>query len=70
MVVVLSAVILLWNIAQATSAGTEEPLKILKQGLVETEQAIKTIHDRWRIDEFPNFLKSVAMPSSSWDILR
>jgi hypothetical protein len=65
------ALILCWNLHQTVSAaGSETYLKTLKQGLVETEQAIKRIHDRWRIDEFPQFLKSAAMPLSSWDILR
>eukprot|EP00602_Paraphysomonas_sp_CaronLab_P001966 CAMPEP_0185021022 /NCGR_PEP_ID=MMETSP1103-20130426/3684_1 /TAXON_ID=36769 /ORGANISM="Paraphysomonas bandaiensis, Strain Caron Lab Isolate" /LENGTH=466 /DNA_ID=CAMNT_0027552295 /DNA_START=242 /DNA_END=1639 /DNA_ORIENTATION=+ len=35
-----------------------------------TDQTIDMISNRWKIQDYPKFLKSVAMPHSSWDTLR
>jgi hypothetical protein len=42
----------------------------LKAGIIKTDEAIQALSDRWKIPEYPNFLRSVAMPHSSWDVLR
>lgn len=47
-----------------------EYIEKLQNGLIETEKVLTKLSTRWNIQEFPNFLNSVAMPLSSWDILR
>ena len=42
----------------------------LFNGLAETDKILKVLGDRWEIEKYPLFLKSVAMSSSGWDILR
>ena len=42
----------------------------LERGLDKTDDLIKKLMTRWQIKEYPNFLKSAAMPKSSWDIMK
>jgi hypothetical protein len=46
----------------------------LKEKLVqieaETNKALKAIFDRWEIASYPNFLRSVSMGHSSWEVLK
>jgi hypothetical protein len=60
--------IFLW--VQTISSTNVESIEKLKAGLLETENSLQILTERWKILQFPNFLKSVAMPLSSWDILR
>jgi hypothetical protein len=59
-----------------TTTTTTSPLDnekitlILNKGLLKTNEIIDRIMTKWNIKEFPNFLKSGAMPKSSWDIMK
>jgi hypothetical protein len=51
-------------------SGTAEAVKLLQTGLSKTDEIINRVMNRWQITDFPNFLKSGAMPKSSWDIMK
>ena len=34
------------------------------------DEILLTIENRWQLKMFPNFLKSAAMSTTSWDILK
>jgi hypothetical protein len=36
----------------------------------ETNQALKAIYDRWDIAHYPNFLRSVSMSHTGWEVLK
>ena len=55
--------------AQAEAAD-DEVLKLLETGLSKTDEVISRLMHKWQITEFPNFLKSAAMPKSSWETLK
>lgn len=42
----------------------------LKNALDQTVSMIGKIHARWAIDQYPNFLKSVTMSHTSWEVLK
>ena len=42
----------------------------LESTLAATEKLIKTLFDRWQVAEYPNFLKSVEMSETSWELLK
>lgn len=52
------------------SSSNEEFLLKLQNALVVTNQTIASIHDEWKIDEYPLFLKSCFMHKSSWEIMK
>jgi len=45
-----------------SSSHVENLQQLLSEGLVSTNNAIHTIFETWKIDEYPKFLKSCAMP--------
>ena len=53
-----------------TTHAEEDAMSILEAGLTKTDEIINRMMNKWQISEFPNFLKSGAMPKSSWDILK
>ncbi len=42
----------------------------IRVALNKTTEIIQQIHDRWELETFPNFLRSVAMNSDAWTILK
>lgn len=44
--------------------------EILSNGLTKTDSTLKQISDKWEIPNFPNFLRSVAMTHTSWEVLK
>jgi hypothetical protein len=60
---------LVWFVA-ATHAADDQALKLLERGLAKTNAVIDRLMTKWQIHEYPNFLKSGAMPKSSWEILK
>lgn len=41
----------------------KEQITIAKQ---KTDEILKSIHARWKVDQYPNFLKSAAMAHTRW----
>ena len=35
-----------------------------------TEDILKSIHERWQVNSFPNFLRSAAISRTSWEVLK
>jgi hypothetical protein len=42
----------------------------LKNSLINTDNILKKISDRWEISKYPNFLNSVAMTHTSWEVMK
>lgn len=42
----------------------------LESALTISTGSIQTLHEQWKIDQFPKFLEGVSMSSTSWEILR
>lgn len=42
----------------------------LEAAKLKTEEIIHGIGEKWHIKEFPNFLKSVAMSHTGWEVLK
>ena len=42
----------------------------LVAGLNATDLALQKLRDRWQIDKYPKFLKSVAMTTTAWEVLK
>ena len=42
----------------------------LKASLDATDKILKKLFDRWQIDRSPNFLNSVTMSLTAWEVLR
>lgn len=43
---------------------------ILEAAIAETDKILHTLYDRWQVNDFPNFLKSVEMSETSWEVLK
>lgn len=43
--------------------------KLIEAKLI-TDEIITKIGEKWRIKEYPNFLKSVAMSHTGWEVLK
>ena len=63
----LLSLIVFENIVAENSASPEDTLN---KGLEATESTLNEISSRWQIPQFPAFLRSVAMPHSSWMTMR
>mmetsp|Transcript_36477 Transcript_36477/g.67952 ORF Transcript_36477/g.67952 Transcript_36477/m.67952 type:complete len:546 (-) Transcript_36477:123-1760(-) len=57
-------------VISAYATNHDEAISLLDEGLMKTNEIINRMMIKWQITEFPNFLKSGAMPKSSWDILK
>jgi hypothetical protein len=44
--------------------------EMLNSGYENTDHILDELMKRWEIREYPNFLRSVGMSSSSWELLR
>lgn len=65
----LLCVLFLTTAAQAEAAD-DKFLQLLETGLSKTDEIINRMMNKWQITEYPNFLKSGAMPKSSWETLK
>ena len=49
------------------ASESSNKIKVIRQ---QTERALHQLYSRWKITEFPNFLRSVAMSPTSWEVLK
>lgn len=54
----------------AKSITEEEAKKKVAVTLQATDKILQTLSDRWQIKEFPNFLTSVEMSATSWEVMK
>ena len=47
-----------------------ESKDILVAAIAETDKILHTLYDRWQVNDFPNFLRSVEMSETSWEVLK
>jgi hypothetical protein len=43
---------------------------ILESAIAATDKILHTLYDRWQVNDFPNFLQSVEMSETSWEVLK
>jgi hypothetical protein len=60
-------IILVIQLVSCYSLSNEE---ILINGLSKTDEVLQQILTKWQINSFPNFLRSVAMTHTSWEVLK
>lgn len=63
-VIVLIAFVLI--VAQSEPTFKEK----VESAKTKTTAILKDLFDRWDIKNFPNFLRSVAMSHTSWEVLK
>ena len=66
----LIATVLLLCALKANCVTENEAKTKLESTLAATDKLIKTLFDRWQVAEYPNFLKSVEMSETSWELLK
>ena len=54
----------------ATSSSIKRLESQLQHALHVLEHSINTIYDRWKVAEYPKFLKSCSMHKSAWDLMK
>ena len=54
----------------ASSSSIKRLENQLQQALHVLELSINTIYDRWKVAEYPKFLKSCSMHKSAWDLMK
>ena len=54
----------------ASFSSTKRLESQLQEALHVVELSINTIYDRWKVGEYPKFLKSCFMHKSSWDLMK
>ena len=53
------------------SSGNSSTFKeTIEAAKSKTNEILKTLFDRWEIKDYPNFLRSVAMSHTSWEVLK
>lgn len=62
--------LLVGQFSRASGADIKEFKSKLETALHKTEEIVASIAEKWRIKEYPNFLKSVAMSHTSWEVLK
>lgn len=65
--VLVSCLSILWLSLSIADDSSKEKLTAAKAA---TDEALKKIFDRWQIAHYPNFLQSVAMTHTSWEVLK
>lgn len=60
----------LLQIQLCQSVSHEDVLKVLENAKPIVETAIKAIYDEWEIDKYPNFLKSLSMHKSGYELMK
>ena len=68
--ITISVLFLLLPLLHVVLAIDYDTIKLLDNGLTKTNEVIDRIVNKWQIHDFPNFLKSGAMPKSSWEVLK
>lgn len=66
----LIATALLLCAPKANCITQNEAKTKLESTVAATDKLIKTLFDRWQVAEYPNFLKSVEMSETSWELLK
>ena len=42
----------------------------LESAIAATDKVLNTLYERWQVNDFPNFLRSVEMSETSWEVLK
>ena len=42
----------------------------LESAIAATDKILNTLYERWQVNDFPNFLRSVEMSETSWEVLK
>lgn len=61
---------IVFGLCLSSSYASQDFKEKLQSALKETKAALDNLRHRWQIDKYPNFLKSVAMTQTSWEVLK